>query len=143
MMKSGKRQRFLHINRWQRQSIKLSVGPALALATPPDEMTGLGPFVLEEYLAGQRLVFARNPHYWRRDEDGVVLPYLDRLTVEIVRDQNAEILRARDRPDRFHDDTSPRRRLREAQPGRPRWGTATVRPRRGPGLGFLLVQPAA
>ena len=66
---------------------------AWGLATPPDEMTGLGPFVLEEYLAGQRLVFARNPRYWRRDEDGVVLPYLDRLTVEIGRDQNAEILR--------------------------------------------------
>ena len=31
MMKSGKRQRFLGINRWQRQSIKLSVAPALVL----------------------------------------------------------------------------------------------------------------
>ena len=31
MMKSGKRQRFLGINRWQRQSIKLSVAPPLAL----------------------------------------------------------------------------------------------------------------
>ncbi len=31
MMKRGKRQRFLRINRWQRQSIKLSVAPALAL----------------------------------------------------------------------------------------------------------------
>ena len=31
MMKSEKRQRFLRINRWQRQSIKLSVAPALAL----------------------------------------------------------------------------------------------------------------
>ena len=29
MMKGGKRQRFERINRWQRQSIKLSVGPAL------------------------------------------------------------------------------------------------------------------
>ena len=31
MMKSGKRQRFLSINRWQRQSIKLSVAPVLVL----------------------------------------------------------------------------------------------------------------
>ncbi len=31
MMKSGKRQRFLRINRWQRQSIKLSVAPPLVL----------------------------------------------------------------------------------------------------------------
>ena len=31
MMKGGKRQRFLSINRWQRQSIKLSVAPVLVL----------------------------------------------------------------------------------------------------------------
>ena len=31
MMKSGKRQRFLGLNRWQRQSIRLSVAPALVL----------------------------------------------------------------------------------------------------------------
>jgi len=61
--------------------------------TPPSEMSGLGPFVLEEYQAGQRLVFERNPHYWRRDPDGVTLPYLDRLILEIVPDQNAELLR--------------------------------------------------
>ena len=31
MVKTGKRKRFLRINRWQRQSIKLSVAPALVL----------------------------------------------------------------------------------------------------------------
>ncbi len=31
MLKRGKRQRFLRINRWQRQSIKLSVAPPLVL----------------------------------------------------------------------------------------------------------------
>ena len=61
--------------------------------TAPGEMTGLGPFVLERYDAGQRLVFTRNPHYWRRDAGGRRLPYLDRLTLELVPDQNAELLR--------------------------------------------------
>ena len=42
---------------------------------------------------GQRLVFARNTRYWRKDEAGVQLPYLDPLTLEIVADQNAEMLR--------------------------------------------------
>ena len=62
------------------------------VATPPAEMTGLGPFILSDYLPGQRLVFARNPHYWRVAPDGAPLPYLDRLTLEIVPDQDAEIL---------------------------------------------------
>ncbi len=62
-------------------------------ATPPAEIVGLGPFVLQEYRAGQRLVFARNPRYWRKDAAGAPLPYLDRLTLEITPDQNAELLR--------------------------------------------------
>jgi len=66
---------------------------AWGLPTPPSEIAGLGPFVLAEYQAGQRLVFARNPHYWRTDAAGIQLPYLERLTLEIVPDQNAELLR--------------------------------------------------
>src|SRR5262249_40174307 len=33
--------------------------------TPPSELVGLGPFVLREHVPGERLVFDRNPHYWR------------------------------------------------------------------------------
>ena len=66
---------------------------AWGLATPPASMAGLGPFVLESYQPGQRLVFARNARYWRTDRTGVRLPRLDRITLEIVADQNAEMLR--------------------------------------------------
>ncbi|HQL31565.1 MAG TPA: ABC transporter substrate-binding protein [Thermoanaerobaculales bacterium] len=62
-------------------------------AAPVGDIVGLGPFVIEQYQPGQRLVFARNPRYWRRDESGQRLPALDRLTLEIVPDQNAELLR--------------------------------------------------
>lgn len=62
-------------------------------STPLTEMAGLGPFVLAEHVAGQRLVFARNPHYWRKDQNQNALPYLDRLVIEIIPDQNAEALR--------------------------------------------------
>ena len=60
---------------------------------PLADIAGLGPFVLSEHVAGQRLSFARNPHYWRRAPDGAPLPYLDRLTLVIVPDQNAEAVR--------------------------------------------------
>jgi peptide/nickel transport system substrate-binding protein len=62
------------------------------LSTPPSEIVGLGPFVLKTYQPGQRLVFERNPRYWRKGERGQPLPLLDRLTLEIVPDQNAELL---------------------------------------------------
>lgn len=66
---------------------------AWSAATPPSDMVSLGPFVLARYDAGQRLVFERNPRYWRRDEQGQALPYLDRIVLDIVPDQNAEVVR--------------------------------------------------
>lgn len=66
---------------------------AWGLDAPLDQIAGLGPFVLNDYKPGERLVFERNPRYWARDPSGRQLPYLDRLRIDIVPDQNAEILR--------------------------------------------------
>ena len=66
---------------------------AWSVETPLHDVVGLGPFVLSEYAPGERLVFARNPHFWRRDPDGRPLPYLDELELQIVSDQNTEMLR--------------------------------------------------
>ncbi len=70
-----------------------TLAEAWGLTTPPEELAGLGPFVLSAYEPGQRMVFSRNPSYWRRDDAGARLPYLDRLVVQIIPDQNAEVLR--------------------------------------------------
>jgi peptide/nickel transport system substrate-binding protein len=61
--------------------------------TAPAEIVGTGPFVLREFQVGQRIVLDRNPRYWRKAPDGGSLPYLDRIVLEIVPDQNAELLR--------------------------------------------------
>ena len=54
------------------------------LDTPPGEVVGTGPFVLEKYLAGQRVILKRNPKYWRKDASGQRLPYLDGVTYLVV-----------------------------------------------------------
>lgn len=59
----------------------------------PSELVSLGPFVLTQYQPAQRMVFERNPRFWRRDDRGIELPYADRVTIEIVPDQDAEIVR--------------------------------------------------
>jgi peptide/nickel transport system substrate-binding protein len=64
-----------------------------APSKPLGDIAGLGPFTLVEHVSGQRLVFARNPRYFRKDDRGESLPYLDRLTLAIVPDQNTEALR--------------------------------------------------
>ncbi len=66
---------------------------AWKIGTPLGDIAGLGPFVLSEHVAGQRLVFTRNPHYWRKDAAGVQLPYLDKLTIAVIGEQNTEALR--------------------------------------------------
>lgn len=66
---------------------------AWTIATPPEEIVGLGPFRLVSYAPAEQLVLERNPHYWRTDQTGARLPYLDRITLTIVRDQNTEALR--------------------------------------------------
>jgi peptide/nickel transport system substrate-binding protein len=70
-----------------------SMKDAWTPAKPVSEVVGLGPFVLSEHVSGQRMVLRRNPHYWRRDRSGSVLPYLDTLTLQFVPDQSAEILK--------------------------------------------------
>lgn len=68
---------------------------AWALATPPAEIAGLGPFRLKEYVAGQRLVLERNPYYWKMDSAGTRLPYLDELVFLFVPSADAQVLRFR------------------------------------------------
>lgn len=69
-----------------------TMADAWGTTTPPAEIVGMGPFVLSQYEPGQRLTFARNPRYWRKDDRGIGLPYLDGLVLRIVPDQNAELL---------------------------------------------------
>ena len=58
-----------------------------------DQLVASGPFRIKQYQPGQRLILERNPFYWKRDEAGQPLPYLDRLEVAFVPDQNAMLLR--------------------------------------------------
>ena len=59
--------------------------------TDPAEVIGTGPFTIESYVPGEHVVFARNPDYWLRDDDGNSLPYLDRVVHIIVPELEDEL----------------------------------------------------
>ena len=61
--------------------------------TAPRYIIGTGPFYLDQYLPGERLVFKRNPHYWKRTAQGKPLPYLDKIIFLIIPDTNAALLK--------------------------------------------------
>lgn len=68
-------------------------GQSLAVTTPPADLAVIGPYLLRSYEPGQRMVFDRNPRYWKKDVAGIQLPYADQVVLEVVPDQNAELLR--------------------------------------------------
>ena len=61
--------------------------------TAPEQLIGTGPFKLKIYQAGQRLVFERNANYWRKDEVGNKLPYLDGISYLIVQNLDVSLLK--------------------------------------------------
>ncbi|MBS10308.1 MAG: hypothetical protein CME19_01730 [Gemmatimonadetes bacterium] len=53
----------------------------------------LGPWVPSEWERGQRLVFERNPYYWKVDTAGNQLPYIDQLVFTVIQDAQVIMLK--------------------------------------------------
>ena len=70
------------------------LGSQLGVVVDPDWLEsgdslnpiGTGPFVLESWLIGRKLVAKKNPNYWRKDAQGRALPYLDGVEFPIITD---------------------------------------------------------
>ena len=52
--------------------------------TPPRQIVGNGPYLLAQYIPGERLIFERNPHYWQKDSQGNPQPYIEQIIWQIV-----------------------------------------------------------
>lgn len=87
------------------------------------EMAVLGPFYVAEYKPGSYVSLRRNPNYWKRDESGNHLPYLQAVKLDIQGNRDIEMVKftrneihlintmdadyfdklARSAPDKVHD----------------------------------------
>lgn len=63
--------------------------------TAVSELVSSGPWIITEYVPAQRVVYGRNPRYYRKSVDGKSLPYLDRYVYLIVPDLNTTTLQFR------------------------------------------------
>jgi peptide/nickel transport system substrate-binding protein len=63
------------------------------LSASPNQLAGLGPFRLKEYVPGQRMVLEKNPFYWKQDRAGTRLPYLDEIIFLFVPSEDAQVVR--------------------------------------------------
>lgn len=60
--------------------------------TDPTKLIVNGPYQMENYLAGQRVVFRRNPYYWKQDAQGHRLPYIERIVWQVVESTDTQLL---------------------------------------------------
>ncbi|MDR0598830.1 MAG: ABC transporter substrate-binding protein [Treponema sp.] len=60
--------------------------------TDPQTIPSMGKWFLTEYTAGQRLVFKRNGDYWRKDAQGLSIPYCDEEIIRIIPEENTQFL---------------------------------------------------
>lgn len=65
---------------------------AFNLSTAPGDLVCSGPWRLNQFVPGEKIVFGRNPYSHYQDVRGTRLPYLDQMTWTFPGNQDAEIL---------------------------------------------------
>ena len=65
--------------------------------TDPAEIIGNGPYRLVNYAPGQRMIFERNPYYWKNDQnpEDEPQPYIEQLIQQIVESTDSALLQFR------------------------------------------------
>lgn len=66
---------------------------AYAITSDPQRVVAAGAFIVEAVLPGERITLKRNPNYWKKDQAGTPLPYLDSLVIEVASDANNAMAR--------------------------------------------------
>ena len=56
---------------------------------------GTGPFKIKTVKEGEAVILAKNENYWKFDEFGNQLPYLDAIKFSFLKEKKAELLEFR------------------------------------------------
>jgi len=73
---------------------------------------GTGPFIVDEWLHDNKLIYKKNPDYWKKDSAGRQLPYLDGVEIVVIPDNSVAFLELKkgnidvlpDVPNEFHNE---------------------------------------
>jgi peptide/nickel transport system substrate-binding protein len=60
--------------------------------TDPKKIIGNGPYRMVNYATSQRVIFERNPYYWRKDAQGNPQPYIDRIVWQIIESTDNQLV---------------------------------------------------
>jgi peptide/nickel transport system substrate-binding protein len=65
----------------------------MSAKSPQKEMAVLGPYYVADNKAGNYLLLKRNSNYWKHDQAGRQLPYIDQVRLDIQQNRDIEALR--------------------------------------------------
>ena len=65
----------------------------MSASSPKKEMAVLGPFYVADYKPGAYVYLRKNPNYWKHDDAGYPLPYLEAVKLEIQGNRDLEMLK--------------------------------------------------
>ncbi len=60
--------------------------------TDPSTIVGNGPYVIKQFIPGERIVFQRNPSYWSKGPQGEPQPYIQEVVWPVINSQDAEFV---------------------------------------------------
>lgn len=60
--------------------------------TDPSTIVGNGPYVIKQFIPGERITFQRNPHYWSKGPKGEPQPYIEEVVWPVINSQDAEFV---------------------------------------------------
>ncbi|MEM8780951.1 MAG: ABC transporter substrate-binding protein, partial [Cyanobacteria bacterium P01_G01_bin.49] len=63
--------------------------------TPPEQIIVNGAYKVKEYVTSQRIIFEKNPYFWKKDEQRNQLPNIERVVWAIVESTDTSLLQFR------------------------------------------------
>lgn len=80
-------------HKWEAKVKDGSFLSEMSLSSDPHEIIVSGPYMLEKYVPGQRVILKANPYFYKMDKNKVRLPYFDRIIINIISDYNSIYLK--------------------------------------------------
>lgn len=68
-----------------------TIGDLVRARNSRKKTVSLGPWTVERYVPGQQVVLKRNPYYWKVDQAGHQLPYIDKVIARIYKSRETLI----------------------------------------------------
>lgn len=80
-------------HKWENSVKNGTFSLEMNINTNPQDIIISGPYTLEKYIPGQRVILKANPYYYKSDKNNLRLPYFNKILINIISDYNSIYLK--------------------------------------------------